>query len=211
MSIALVVITDGRWQCLQQTMMSLETMVNYPFTHFRIVDDSGEQEPVHWPAGWEIIRHSQRRGLAAAVNTAWANLPPEITHVFHAEDDFLYRERVDIDAMAMTLERNPQLAQIVLKRQPGNPEEAAAGGIIECHPDDYVDHEGFVEHRRIFSLNPCLIPRWVVDRGWPEHGHEGIFTKQLLDEGHSFAFWGRRFDQPRVIHIGAQRSAGWTL
>lgn len=211
MTVALVMTTSGRWDYLRQTLTSAFTQLDYPFAHLRIVDDSGGSQNVQWPPGWEIIQHPSRLGLAAAVQSAWSNLPPEIDLVFHLEDDWVFRERIDIDAMAMALTANPQLAQIVLKRQPGNPEEARAGGIIECHPDDYVDHEGFVEHRRIFSLNPCLIPRHIIDRGWPSHGSEGDFTRGLVEQGYSFAFWGKRFDQPKIWHIGDQRSAGWLL
>lgn len=210
MSVALVVITDGRWQYLQEMLRSARHALNYPFAHLRIVDDSGIGENVIWPDGFEVVRHPRRQGLAAAVQTAWAGLPPEIDLVFHVEEDFVFVDPVDIDGMASTLKEHGRLAQLVLKRQAWSTEEQAAGGIIEMHPDEYRQRDGWVEHTRIFSLNPCLIPRAVVDLGWPD-GNEAEKTSALVADGWSFGFWGHRNDPPRVLHIGVQRSAAWKL
>lgn len=210
MSVALVVVTDGRWDYLSRTLAAARYALLYPFAHLRIVDDSGTGDPVIWPDGFEVIRHPARRGLAAAVRTAWTGLPPEIDFVWHLEEDFLLAESVDVDGMAVCLKEHPELAQLVLKRQPWAPVEVEAGGIIETAPGDYEDRDGYVEHRRIFSLNPCLIPRDVIDLGWPA-GNEAEFTRQLVEAGRTFAFWGRREDPPRCVHIGAHRSAGWKL
>lgn len=210
MSVALVVVTDGRRQYLQEMLRSASRYLNYPFAHLRIVDDSGADQQVVWPDGFEVVRHPERRGLAAAVQSAWSGLPPEIDCVFHAEDDFVFVEEVDVDAMAVTLKEHGRLAQLVLKRQPWSPPEVAAGGIIEMNPDEYRQRDGWVEHTRIFSLNPCLIPREVVDLGWPA-GNEAEMTARLVTAGWSFGFWGRREDTPRVLHIGVQRSAAWKL
>jgi hypothetical protein len=210
MSVALVVITDGRWQYLNEMFRSAREWLTYPFAHVRVVDDSGGSGVGGWPSEFEVVRHPLRRGLAAAVQSAWADLPADIDYVFHVEEDFVFVEPVDIDGMAMVLKEHGRLAQLVLKRQPWSPEETAAGGIIESHPDEYRQRDGWVEHTRIFSLNPCLIPRVVVDMGWPA-GNEAEMTARLVADGWSFGFWGRRDDPPRVFHIGARRSAGWML
>lgn len=150
-------------------------------------------------------------GLAGAVQTAWNQaLECGAEFLFHVEEDFLFVTDIDLDAMAAILDGNHQLAQLVLKRQPWSAEEHAAGGIIEMHPDDYTDHDGWVEHRRIFSLNPCLIPRHILMRGWPK-GNEAEATQQLTGNGFTFGFYGERNDPPRVVHVGAERSAGWRL
>lgn len=210
MSVALVVVTDGRWQYLQEMLRSARRFLSYPFAHLRIVDDSGGAATYQWPDGFEVLRHPQRQGLAAAVQTAWAGLPKEIDMILHVEEDFVFVEDVDIDGMAMKLEEHGRLAQLVLKRQPWSPEECQAGGIIECHPDEYKQRDGWVEHSRIFSLNPCLIPREVIDMGWPG-GNEAEMTARLVEGGWSFGFWGGRADPPRCVHIGVQRSTAWKL
>jgi hypothetical protein len=209
-TVALVVVTDGRYHYLEQMLGSLAERVPYPFGLIRVVDDSGTPEPPVYPPGWDVTIHPQRRGLAAAVQSAWRDLPAEIDYVFHVEEDFVFVAPVDIDAMALTLKEQPRLAQVVLKRQPWSPAEREAGGIIEMHPDLYSQQDTYVEHRRIFSLNPCLIPRAVVDLGWPA-GNEAGFTEQLVEAGWSFGFWGQKTDPPRVLHVGVERSAGWTL
>lgn len=209
MNIALVVVGDGRYGYLERALESLRAHVpSGTFSYWRVVDDSGGPWPVAFEGDWDVIRHPSRRGLAAAVQSAWAGLPGGIDWVLHWEEDFLLTGPVEFDQMVKTLEANPHLAQLVLKRQPGSPAEAAAGGIIEQHPDDYVDRAGWVEHQRIFSLNPCLIPRAVVDLGWPVTNEAG-FTDQLVEAGWSFGFWGARDDPPRCWHIGDQRSSGW--
>lgn len=212
MTVALVVITDGRYDYLDEMFRSLDRYVTFPFSHMRIVDDSGIPPGLArpHPERFEVIRHSTRAGLAAAVQTAWARLPADVDHVFHVEEDFVFTEPVDIDGMASVLKEEPRLAQLVLKRQPWSPEEVEAGGIIECAPNFYAQRDGWVEHQRIFSLNPCLIPRDVVDAGWPA-GNEAEKTAQLVAVGRTFGFWGDRVDPPRCVHIGSRRSQGWAL
>ncbi len=175
MSVALVIITDGRWRYLNEMFVSAREWLTYPFSHVRIVDDSGCEPLGPWSDEFEVVRHPRRLGLAAAV-----------------------------------LKEHGRLAQLVLKRQAWSPEELAAGGIMECHPAEYRQRDGWVEHSRIFSLNPCLIPREVVEMGWPA-GNEAEMTARLVAAGWSFGFWGRRDDPPRCLHIGEHRSAGWSL
>ena len=156
-----------------------------------------------------------RLGMAGAVRAAWDwALNTGLDYLLHVEEDFRFvvpfdpREAVDV------LAADPRLAQVVLKRQPWSPEEHAAGGIIECHPDDYVSYEDgdlrWVTHQRIFSLNPCLIPRHVLELGYPD-GNEAEMTSRLVALGYRFAFLGARDDPPRVVHVGVERAAGWRL
>lgn len=210
MSVALVVVGDGRYEYLECCLESIRRHAIYPFTFYRIVDDSGTGDRVAPPPGWDLVAHPERRGLAGAVQSAWAGLPADVEYVLHVEEDFLLTAPLDIDGMAATLKEHGRLAQLVLKRQPWSPEEQAAGGIMEMTPWEYVQRDGWVEHSRIFSLNPCLIPRAVIDLGWPD-GNEAEMTSRLIADGWSFGFWGRRDDQPRCIHIGARRSAQWKL
>lgn len=209
MSIALVVVGDGRYGYQERALASLRQHVPCgAFSYWRVVDDSGGPSPMTFTDDWDVVRHPARRGLAAAVQSAWSYLPSHIEWIFHFEEDFILTEPLELDKLVKTCDANPHLAQLVLKRQPGSPAEAAAGGIIEQHPDDYSDRDGWVEHQRIFSLNPCLIPRRVVDLGWPATNEAG-FTTKLVEAGWSFGFWGGRHDPPKVLHIGIDRSSGW--
>lgn len=156
-------------------------------------------------------------GLAGNVRAAWQwAIDMDCDYLFHVEEDFLFTAPVDLAALQLVLESEPRLAQVVLKRQPWSPPEIAAGGIIEQDPGAYIEvHKWgrslkWVEHRKIFSLNPCLIPRKILELGWPA-GNEAEMTRRCLDAGYRFAFYGGKTDPPKVEHIGAQRSHGWRL
>jgi hypothetical protein len=156
-------------------------------------------------------------GLAGAVQTAWQQaLDFGADYLWHQEEDFVILDDVHLDQFVYILEHAPYLAQVVLKRQPWSPEEHQAGGIIERDPAMYVErgafgrHVTWTEHHQIFSLNPCLIPREVLELGWPD-GNEAEMTDRLIEAGFRFAFFGGKTDQPRCLHVGAERAPGWKL
>ena len=155
-----------------------------------------------------------RLGMAGAVRAAWDwALETDCDHLLHIEEDFRIHD-LPLAAMLEVFAHDDTLAQVVLKRQPWSPEEQRAGGIIETHPADYKDHTAgglaWTSHQRIFSLNPCLIPRRVLELGWPD-GNEAEMTSNLVADQWRFAFYGHRDDPPRVEHVGAVRGAGWRL
>ena len=209
---ALVLVTDGRFEYLAQCVRSLRDNLDCDWFDRRVCvfDGAGEQR-LDLP-GWEVIHHQRREGLARAVQSGWGAVRGA-EWVFHVEEDFTFDEPVDLDGMAEVLRRNAYLAQMCLLRGPWSPEEHAAGGIVEMHPDDYRAREDtkgrrWLEHERLFSLNPCLIPGEVVDMGWPTDNEAG-FTRRLRADGYQFAFWG---GTPCVTHIGAEGgmgSPGW--
>jgi len=222
--IGLGVITDGRFDYLRATIASaVEHLPDIPYRY--IVDDSGADDSCAYLAdhyrGWQIVHHAQRRGLAGAVKTTWQfAIDLGLDYLFHLEDDFTFERDVDMAAMVATLQRSPRCAQMLLKRQPLSPEELAAGDVLgamgELRATGWVDCvDPFHEHhwtaqRRIFSLNPCVIPRAVLDLGWPDTNEAGMTTR-LLATGYEFGVWGKVGDPPAVIHIGEHRSAGWEL
>lgn len=214
--IALLVVTDGRRDCIQQSIPSLLGNVHGPITHRVIHDDSGDPDYRDWLswefAAFEVIGPDRRTGFSGAYGNAWRYLAerPE-RFVFGVEDDFTYNRPVDLTAMAELLDRQPHLAQVALRRQAWNEQEKAAGGVVEQHPGDYEDcSDGdthWLEHRRFLTTNPGLYRTELCRHGWPQAPNsEGILTHQLIeDPGLRFAFWGRRSDAPWVTHIGAQR------
>lgn len=156
-----------------------------------------------------------RLGFAGAIQEGWDRLlalDPLPDYVLHCEGDFTFHQPVPALAMALALERNPYLCQMALKRQAVNEEECAAGGIVECHPDDFEQwadrHAYWTEHRRFFSTNPSVYSTKICRMGWPQVRHsEGIFTHQLLEDPTvRFAFWGKKFDPPLTEHIGLVRA-----
>jgi hypothetical protein len=150
-----------------------------------------------------IITDGRNGYFGGAIQAGWSKVPAAATHVLHLEDDFLFETAVDVEWMAATLDANPHLAQLVLKRQAWNDEEKEAGGIVECWPDLYEEVEAsggwYTQHRLYFSTNPCMYRRELTERGWPDGPHsERTFTDQLLeDPATRFAFVGGKFD-PRT-------------
>lgn len=216
--IHLMVITNGRGPLMLQTIDSAEKNLIGPIASRTIIDDS--QKPAY--ADWlermfpNFLQYHApiSRGFAGAIQSGWARIPGDADCVLHLEDDFTFTEPVDLEAMAAVLGRHPHLAQLVLKRQPVNDLEAAAGGVIECWPDEYVDKTDYAtgvtwcEHRLFFSTNPSLYRRSLTEVGWPDApASEAKFTQLLLqDPDARFAFWGAKTDPPKVTHIGSHRT-----
>jgi GT2 family glycosyltransferase len=215
--VALAVTTDGRGDCLHQAIDSLRVSLR-PWPRWRVmVDDSGDRTYTAMLrqryTDFEILAHEERRGFAATVESVWRlALQAPCDYVFHAEDDFTYREPVDLDGMARLLEDHPRLAQLALKRQPINEEERAAGGFMQTRPPEtWTAREGFVEHSLNFTTNPCLIPREFIESclagDWPKS--EPAISRFAESLPRWFAYLGAVGDGPRVEHIGHERTAGW--
>lgn len=197
MTIAVLAISDGRDDIHHQAWLSFCENVNVPDdTQLLFVEDPRHELGFHGAvqAGWDQVIDT---------GADW---------VFHFERDFTFNEPIDVPAMVQLLERQPHLVQVALKRQAWNPQEKAAGGIVEQHPDDYVersdDQATWTEHRRFFTTNPSVYSARLCRLGWPQESEsEGKFTHMLLrDPLLRFAFWGAKFDPPRVEHIGHIRT-----
>lgn len=167
-----------------------------------------------------IDDHEHKLGMAGAVRAAWDwALETGCDYLLHWEEDFLPLAPVPLAEMIWALARAPYLAQVVLKRGPWSPAEHQAGGIIEMRPDAYMEVDlgadtTVMVHDQVgdcgFSLNPCLIPRAVLEIGWPD-GNEAEATQIFAGKGYRFAFYGGRHDPPLVEHVGVVRGAGWRL
>lgn len=223
--IALLVITDGRDDYLDQAVTSAEASLDGPVTERWMYDDTGDdtyrqQLASRYPT-FTHLNAGPRQGFGGAIRAAWATLAARsrADYVFHLEQDFTFHRPVDLLNMAGVLAANPHLAQLALRRQPWNDHEEAAGGIVEQHPDAYDDcSDGtnhWLEHRLCFTTNPSLYRRSLCWTAWPEGGNsEGHFTHQLLQTGTPeatgnrvrFGYWGTRMSTPWVHHIGHQRA-----
>jgi glycosyltransferase involved in cell wall biosynthesis len=215
-SLALVVITDGRMEYLRQCAASLAENAAHDYVARIVVDDSGDGDHAIEAArlldASVLVHHPQRRGLAAAVNSAFQQvLASGADYAFHVEEDFIFPETVPLVEMARLLHEHSVLAEMVLLRQPWSPNEQVVGGYLNEAPQAYTDRDGYLEHRRIFSLNPCMYPARTARYPWPAHGDEGDFTKKMVGEGYRFAVYGGRDDEPRCLHLGVRRSASWTV
>lgn len=217
--IDLLVITDGRTEYLRDVVASAAVNMDRELIGERwMYDDTGDAEHrAFLAAEFPEFRHinaGPRQGFGGAIRAAWAQMleHSDAGQIFHLEQDFTFNRPVELAEMSLTLDDNPYLVQLALRRQPWNPDEVAAGGIVEQHPDDYVDKTGpfgsWLEHRRFFTTNPCLYARPLMLEGWP-HGNdsEGRFGLGLLEQDPSrrFGFWGARASGEAVAHIGHHR------
>lgn len=208
MSTSMVLTTDGR-PYLAPTRES--AAVNLPkFDHTVLIDDSGTRAAEAFYGLFdEVVVHEYRRGLGGAVQSAW-DAVRGAEWVFHMEDDWTFNHPIDVEAMRAAIEQNPYLAQMCLKRQPVNELEERAGGFVQLEIEQYRHQEGWLERRHIFSLNPCLIPGWVLEVS--KGGLEAEITSDLVaDPDVWFGVWGLLSDAPQVEHVGHQRAAGWKL
>ncbi len=215
--IATVVVGDGRRPYLSQALASWESCVTNASDYLIMANDEAnsdycDQLDAELP-DWHLI-HTGRVGLAGALCSAWcAALDTDFDYLLHCEEDFVFQSPVNALELAAILERQPHLAQISLKRQPVNGHEESMGGYIQCAPNAYWQREGFIEHHVVFTFNPSLIPRRVVELclDQPGDGLERGFTDTLLDHGFSFGIFGQINDAPIVNHVGVQRSQSWRL
>jgi len=103
-----------------------------------------------------------------------------------------------------------------LKRQAVNDQEISVGGFMYQDPTSYEpyihDNVKWLEHRKLFTLNPCLYPKWVVDLGWQVGWGEKEFSELLFSDPYvKCAYLGHMEDPPLVDHIGHYRGDGWRV
>lgn len=227
MSIAVLVITDGRDEYLRQSVRSAMTQLSGPITEWWMYDDTGDQVYreglVRRYPTFSHFHEGPRQGFGGAIRAAWARLrtASAAEYIFHLEADFTFNRPVDLGELAAVLQSRPDLAQMALLRQAWSPEERAAGGLIARHPEAYRpagDELGrlWLEHRLFWTTNPSLYRREICHLDWPRgHQSEGHFTLQLLRDGLPgrvagdevrFGYWGRPEDGPWVEHIGSERA-----
>ena len=225
MTVAVLVITDGRDDYLAATVASAMRSLTGPIVEWWMYDDTGRDNYRHQLARrWPTFRHfnaGARQGFGGAIQAAWRHLAEHSTadHVFHLEADFLFCRPVDLGQLAAVLETRPHVAQLALVRQAWNATELAAGGLLAAHPGAFTeraDRDGrrWLEHRLWWTTNPSLYRRTLLDVGWPDGPQsEGTFTHRLLALGTpevapqylAFGYWGGLDDGEWVDHIGHRR------
>jgi hypothetical protein len=194
MSIALLLIGDGRDDVHDRCWESAQIHLPPVFDHKVVVDDRDHE-----------------LGFAGAIKQGWDEvLATGADWCFWLEADFLFQRDVPIARMLEVLRANRHLVQIALLRGPENPDEHAAGGIIPQRPGTYFARDGWIEHRNFFTTNPNLLPTWVMRAGWPQEPEsEGKFGINLFASDNTLrsAFWGN--GETWVEHVGQRVGVGY--
>ena len=207
--VALLVIGNGRVDYLTDTIDAAFQHLP-PMDHLLMIDDSGDPSVRRHLArtypDFTIRHHDTNWGMARAVQDGFdAVLATDAEYAVWLEEDFRILRPLPIRVAIDALTTHPHVAQILFQRQPLTPQEHEAGTVVGAM-GDVVDHGLFSTQRHIFSLNPCVIPRRLLEYGWPAGpigvGNETGFTRQLLDDGWHFGVW----NTPHLVeHVGETR------
>jgi hypothetical protein len=169
-----------------------------------------------------VVNDDDHVGMAANVQRAWdVFLASDADYLLHMEDDMELVGYLPLRQAALALDEDEFLAQMCFRREPwpGSPLEMQFGdqlAAICAQADDIEVTATHTIHDFLFSLNPSLIPRRIVEMGWPAGplgvGNEAGMTARLRSAGFRFGSWGRYGDgKVWARHIGHLRGAGWAL
>lgn len=219
---ALSVLTDGRADFLAETMEGIKAHLGEVDGPRFIVDDSGNSDYASWLRHsypqFKLIHHTTRRGLAGAVQSVFDTaLDTGCDYLVHIEDDMVLTRDVPVADAIAVLEAHSNLAQMCFKRV-AVPDDGAADQLqaILNRSSFYGSHDTWTWYDYLFSLGPCVIPRRVLELGWPSGpigvGNEDGMTKRCLDAGYVFGSWGLVTDEPWARHVGyGNRTTEWAL
>lgn len=215
MKLALVVVGDGRRSYLDQAVKAVKDNCLHPIHSRIMVCDEADYDyradlRRDYPE-WIHIQHATRRGMAGAIQAGFdAALDCDPDYTLWIEEDMLVTKPLPIGAAMSCLDSNRDLAQMLFQRQPITPEEHLTGsvtGAFRMLTQNYGEHGPYSWHDHIFSLNPCLIPRRILEMGWDTDNERGM-SQRLREAGYTFGCW---LDGPMVEHIGVERSPEWRL
>jgi hypothetical protein len=219
-AVAVMVLTHGRRDCIIKSVLSAqENLQGAPIARWVICDDSGDIEyqawlRLHFPE-CELVT-GKKGGFAANVRRMWdAALGTGQEWIFWLEDDFTFNAPVDLPDLMLTMAEDPDLCQIMLKRQPWFEPELAAGGFMEMHPERYTEvrrgQRVWMEHQESYWTNPHLTRRsFLAHHEWPNTaGSEEKFGKTVVTGQRRSAVWGRLTDPPLVHHMGERTGSGY--
>lgn len=211
MTFTLMVTDHGRWHYMERMLASLDEVIGLDFFDRKVAGFDGCRPPESIGRVFDVwVASTAREGLTANLSQTWAELDLTDEWVVHVESDFVIHD-APLAEMAATLDANRNVANMVLARQPVNPQEIAAGSVLATVPG-LVDRGGWCEHAAGFWLNP-FVARASLLRTL-HAGVETDLTAQCLARGMTFGYWGSPADPPRCEHIGVEGgmwSEGWKL
>ncbi len=220
MKLVVVVIGNGR-DFIHPTITSLAPNVSYPIQARLMIDDSphtawGVDLDARYPE-WDIV-HTGGIGMAGAVQAGFdLALSHDPDYTLWIEDDTELLRPLPIASAIAALEANEHLAQMCFPREPADPTEYPDQLTAIVNQSQLVEeHDDYTAYDFLFSMFPNLIPRRVMELGWPAGpigvGNETGMTNRCLEAGYLFAAWGQPGGPAFCRHNGyAARGAGWQL
>lgn len=207
--IVVCILTCANRPTLEQTVASADAMLQGKVGRKLICVDAEEAE-LNFP-GWDVEVMGRSQGYVRATRSAQLHaIASGQPYVWWLEDDFIFPGPVDLDAIRETLNAHPELAQLVLKRQPWYPEELEADDMLAWRPEGtFRQRDGYIEHRAFWSTNPMLVRReFLASHDWPDApGSERRFGQTIFRKPGVYAgMVGKLGDGPRCIHIGEVRA-----
>lgn len=218
--VGLVIITNGRRDCISATIPSIAAQIKADFVERMICDDSGDSDYAEWLRqtfpGYTISAHPHLGHGGAVAYAMRRAAQMDADWIFFCEDDFEFTRPVDLEQLADQMKANPSVTQMVIRRQAWFPSEVEAGGMIErFDPALFTEHRhngtSWIEHRQFYSLNPHLARRsFIAAHPWPQRPNsEHLFSRQLFRGGASAGIWGSKDDQPWARHFGERVGTGY--
>jgi len=206
MTWSLLITSHGRFPYLERTLAGIDAVVGLERFDRKVIGFDGCDR--WFPDDWTVTASVTRDGLAANLARGWAQLPDE-GWVLHVEEDFVLSD-APVDDMAAALTDRPDVANMVLLRQPWNDAEKRAGSVLNVRPQEYAERDTWLEHSLGFWLNPCVYRASLAHE--LTAGVEADLTAQCRVRGMTFGYWGGMDDEPRCRHIGHEGgmgSPGW--
>lgn len=225
MTVTVIVHTGGepetwaeRSGYLRRSLQSLSKQVSGPIVQRVLYSDWGaerlaELTEIGAPFGFYVAGPGEHLGYTRSMQSMWRYIRnrARAPYVLQVEDDFEYLRPVALEPMMETLAAQPNVAQIVLLREPCYPREFERGGILGWPEADFEqggsNGTSWLAHRHFWSQNPSLYRRSITDTPWPSgSSSERLFGDALLrDKRLRFALWGS--GEAWIRHLGEVRAS----
>jgi len=164
-----VVFTNGRFECLNKAIKSLEANLDAVVAESILIDDSGDPAygavlAKHFDGKFDkIVRHEKAIGYFNSIEETWLHsLSPGLDYVLHWEDDFVLQMNLDLNPLMEFLGAYSKYVQMVL----GDGTERAlrpadAHAVRNSQAYDFYEIP-WAGSDVAFETSPCIYPGWVT-------------------------------------------------
>ena len=203
--VTLVLTSCGRFDLLEETLVSLEAAEPGGFARKIIVEDSADEAMAakiraRFP-DYELIFNQPNIGQMRAIDRAYEQV--ETTYVFHCEDDWKFETGPFLSTCREVLEAHPDIAvacvRQVMELAPKYRERLqpldGRGDVLRMPADAHPEWFGY-------SFNPSLVRLESYRRYGPyaAHGSEEVLSYRLKRDGFTMAF----LNPGSAVHIGGE-------